>query len=215
VPYANLTNPQTLNLYAMVTDDPESFADLDGHELPAPGGGLGLIHSQEEENYQEIQAAFAADAAQAQQQQQAQAQQTTQAQNQSEPVLIAQNQDPNQSQNSSSSSSSSGGRANTPAQGQPPDTTVTIPKPNGGSTDRTFGPDGRAVKDVDSGHAHDPEPHAHDWDWSKTPPRQPRRDLTPEEKKQVATAAKWMLVYWIISEGSRILFPPRNLVPVP
>jgi RHS repeat-associated protein len=32
VPYANLTNPQTLNLYAMVTDDPESFADLDGHE---------------------------------------------------------------------------------------------------------------------------------------------------------------------------------------
>jgi RHS repeat-associated protein len=31
VPYANLTNPQTLNLYAMVHDDPESFADLDGH----------------------------------------------------------------------------------------------------------------------------------------------------------------------------------------
>ena len=32
VPYANLTNPQTLNLYAMVSDDPESFADLDGHD---------------------------------------------------------------------------------------------------------------------------------------------------------------------------------------
>jgi RHS repeat-associated protein len=31
VPYANLTNPQTLNLYAMVHDDPETFADLDGH----------------------------------------------------------------------------------------------------------------------------------------------------------------------------------------
>jgi len=31
VPYANLTNPQTLNLYSMVEDDPESFADLDGH----------------------------------------------------------------------------------------------------------------------------------------------------------------------------------------
>jgi RHS repeat-associated protein len=31
VPYANLTNPQTLNLYAMVAGDPESFADLDGH----------------------------------------------------------------------------------------------------------------------------------------------------------------------------------------
>jgi len=31
VPYANLTNPQTLNLYAMVRDNPETFADLDGH----------------------------------------------------------------------------------------------------------------------------------------------------------------------------------------
>lgn len=36
VPYANLSNPQTLNLYAMVHDDPESFADLDGHETPGP-----------------------------------------------------------------------------------------------------------------------------------------------------------------------------------
>jgi RHS repeat-associated protein len=33
VPYANLINPQTLNLYAMTSDDPESFADLDGHNL--------------------------------------------------------------------------------------------------------------------------------------------------------------------------------------
>ncbi len=31
VPYANLTNPQTLNLYAIVHDNPETFADLDGH----------------------------------------------------------------------------------------------------------------------------------------------------------------------------------------
>jgi RHS repeat-associated protein len=31
VPYANLTNPQTLNLYAIVQDNPETFADLDGH----------------------------------------------------------------------------------------------------------------------------------------------------------------------------------------
>ncbi|MGA8762461.1 MAG: RHS repeat-associated core domain-containing protein, partial [Candidatus Sulfotelmatobacter sp.] len=33
VPYANLNNPQTLNLYGMVHDDPESFADLNGHYL--------------------------------------------------------------------------------------------------------------------------------------------------------------------------------------
>jgi len=36
VPYANLTNPQTLNLYAIVRDNPESYADLGGH-LPDPG----------------------------------------------------------------------------------------------------------------------------------------------------------------------------------
>ncbi|MGH9736306.1 MAG: hypothetical protein ACRD8A_17175 [Candidatus Acidiferrales bacterium] len=39
VPYANLTNPQTLNLYAIVSDNPETFADLTGHApaLPPPG----------------------------------------------------------------------------------------------------------------------------------------------------------------------------------
>jgi hypothetical protein len=41
VPYANLTNPQTLNLYAMVADDPESFADLDGHVENASQGTSG------------------------------------------------------------------------------------------------------------------------------------------------------------------------------
>jgi hypothetical protein len=41
VPYANLTNPQTLNLYAMVSDNPETFADLDGHTCTfGPGGSL-------------------------------------------------------------------------------------------------------------------------------------------------------------------------------
>jgi RHS repeat-associated protein len=34
IPYANLSNPQSMNLYTMVGDDPESFADLDGHEVP-------------------------------------------------------------------------------------------------------------------------------------------------------------------------------------
>ncbi len=38
VPYANFTNPQTLNLYVFVTDNPETFADLDGH-IGAGGSG--------------------------------------------------------------------------------------------------------------------------------------------------------------------------------
>jgi RHS repeat-associated protein len=36
VPYANLSNPQTLNLYAIVRDNPESFADLYGHDANCP-----------------------------------------------------------------------------------------------------------------------------------------------------------------------------------
>jgi RHS repeat-associated protein len=35
VPYAKLTNPQTLNLYAIVRDNPETYADLDGHDSPS------------------------------------------------------------------------------------------------------------------------------------------------------------------------------------
>jgi RHS repeat-associated protein len=33
VPYADLTNPQSLNLYALVRNNPETFSDLDGHYL--------------------------------------------------------------------------------------------------------------------------------------------------------------------------------------
>jgi RHS repeat-associated protein len=40
VPYANLINPQTLNLYSIVGDDPESFADLDGHCDPLVCGAI-------------------------------------------------------------------------------------------------------------------------------------------------------------------------------
>ncbi|HJT69214.1 MAG TPA: RHS repeat-associated core domain-containing protein, partial [Terriglobales bacterium] len=39
VPYANLINPQTLNLYQFVEDDPESYADLDGHQEKENGQG--------------------------------------------------------------------------------------------------------------------------------------------------------------------------------
>jgi RHS repeat-associated protein len=37
VPYAHLSNPQTLNLYAIVSDNVESFADLDGHDYRVQG----------------------------------------------------------------------------------------------------------------------------------------------------------------------------------
>lgn len=47
---------------------------------------------------------------------------------------------------------------------------------------RTYGPDGRAVTDVDSGHDHGAgDPHVHDWDWDKKRPRQPGRAPKPGE----------------------------------
>ena len=45
VPYADLTNPQRLNLYALVHDNPSTFADLDGHMAPGQlgfSGGMGI-----------------------------------------------------------------------------------------------------------------------------------------------------------------------------
>lgn len=50
VPYANLTNPQTLNLYAILHDNPETYADLDGHDVlldctDCPQEGKGVYQS--------------------------------------------------------------------------------------------------------------------------------------------------------------------------
>ena len=40
IPYADLSNPQTLNLYAMAHDNPETFADLEGHDNGTPESGF-------------------------------------------------------------------------------------------------------------------------------------------------------------------------------
>lgn len=101
----------------------------------------------------------------------------------------------------------------TPARGEP-NTTDRLHGPGGNTTDRTYGPDGRAIKDIDRGHDHGVgDPHAHDWDWTQDRPRRPGRPLTPDEAAKVATYSA--LLYWIISEGSRVVFPPRNLLPIP
>src|SRR5208282_2363242 len=60
VPYANLTNPQTLNLYALVADDPESFADLDGHDLDPNCGPTNCKEDPGNKNANETQANAAA-----------------------------------------------------------------------------------------------------------------------------------------------------------
>lgn len=42
VPYADLTNPQTLNLYQFVRNNPETFVDLDGHDPAARNSSKGI-----------------------------------------------------------------------------------------------------------------------------------------------------------------------------
>src|SRR6185437_9475163 len=46
VPYADPSNPQTLNLYAMVRDNPETFSDLDGHRCNPDDGGSNCTSEQ-------------------------------------------------------------------------------------------------------------------------------------------------------------------------
>jgi RHS repeat-associated protein len=101
VPYANLTNPQTLNLYAMVSDNPESFADLDGHCVPL---GLGSCGQAPEMPHQHANDPFDGNGAQeseegleeesiiyqyAQEEQKEKAQNTSQTQTQTQPKQLS------------------------------------------------------------------------------------------------------------------------------
>ena len=53
-----------------------------------------------------------------------------------------------------------------------------FPDGSGGKTVRYFGPDGKAIRDVDFGHNHGAgDPHEHPWNWSQKSPRQPGRPI--------------------------------------
>jgi RHS repeat-associated protein len=184
VPYAKLGDPQTLNLYAYVGNNPLVGIDPYGHFAGAHEyyNEMNGMLDQAEQINKDVQKSN-----------QAQQQNTTQA---PDNTLLAQNNTPPPP-----------GR--TPAQGATPDSTTVIPDGKGGSTTRTYGPDGRATTDVDKGHDHGAgDPHAHDWDWGKKPPRQPARPLTPEEQanvKRVAAGAAAIGTGYIIYRVIRFL----------
>ena len=94
--------------------------------------------------------------------------------------------------------------------------------------ERFYGPDGQATKDrddTDHGHPkqHPDVPHEHEWGpegrGGAVPVPKPSENSNIISGNDVGEAAGWVLagtiLYWAISEGSRILFPPRNLIPVP
>lgn len=94
IPYANLTNPQTLNLYAMVRDNPETFVDLDGHFL----SGSMIPVSEDDKSGTNCGADGACVLAQMQAQQAAQAQAQQAAQNQNQDQTQQNQQPTNQNQ---------------------------------------------------------------------------------------------------------------------
>lgn len=178
VPYANLTNPQTLNLYGMVSDNPESFADLDGHcpvnQVMGPmGSGCQKAPTNGEHDPKEDACAKGGTGSPCPNNTNAGATVPT---DQSKANQQA------QQQNASNATMQRTGGNRTPSSGDP-NTTERLPGASPGNyTERTYGPNGRAAKDIDHGHDHGAgDPHAHDWDWSKNPARQPGRALTPEE----------------------------------
>ena len=176
VPYAKFGDPQTLNLYTYVENSPLNRIDADGHAGEHPPGACSA------EDYCTGPADPAADGNSDEFKREAQ---NTSSGGfwQKLGNAISGNGWKTDAQLKQDQSSNSGPPTRTPAKGAP-NTTVTLPA-KGGSTDRTYGPDGRATTDIDRGHDHTGvgDPHAHDWDWSKPSPdqRQDPRPLTPEE----------------------------------
>ncbi|MEA4828104.1 MAG: hypothetical protein VB130_16015, partial [Clostridium sp.] len=88
--------------------------------------------------------------------------------------------------------------------------------------ERVYGPDEKPLLDTDWNHGGVGHvfPHTHEWKdgerqdgvpFHGAPP--PPRSVSNTQISRWATAG--ITLYWVVSEGSRIVFPPRNLVPIP
>ena len=123
----NLANPQTWNMYAYVTDNPTTLNDP---------SGLAAC------SYTNLRACFLvlnnphASASE---------------ENSSHQSAYPANSEHKQTHTQHFASGS--GRVNTPSKGRP-DTTQRVPGTKGNYSERTYGPDGRAVRDIDHGHDH-------------------------------------------------------------
>ena len=88
--------------------------------------------------------------------------------------------------------------------------------------ERVYGPDGNPIKDTDYNHGGDNHefPHEHEWENGKRGSAKPvEKQKSSNTAETIQEVSKWAMIgtalYWIVSEGSRIVFPPRNLIPVP
>jgi RHS repeat-associated protein len=202
VPYANLTNPQTLNLYAIVSDNPESFADLDGHD---PIGSDPAFKECEAANCPQTEVAGGDQNA--------------------VNTAAQQNQNPDQPQGETQPNQTD--QPQQPDPPKPPSWDPTKPLPG---DPKDLGPDWKP--DPSHKAPNDKRyvnPKGDKLDWHKGIPGEKKwmgKDhwhwnehdwhFKPGDRvESVATAiAVGVIVYWVVSESSR-LFPLRNLVPVP
>jgi hypothetical protein len=208
VPYANLANPQTLNLYAMVGDNPETFADLDGH-CGQPGST----------NQCHVEGGVSPADTAGQQQQQPQNEQPAQNNDPTAPPApptpdpAGVRTDPalNPSNSNSNSSTTS----------SPADQTQAPMESRGRQGGQGKGERGDTAKPDKPVKGVKPDPKrpgewlqwdGHKGNWVPKPPGWKPDNVT----KQVGIwATVGIVTYWVVSEGSRVLFPPRNLIPVP
>ena len=179
-------NPKPLRLGQR---QPRNFADLDGHQNASPDDPK--------------QGACADSSTTAcGQQKQKQAAQSSAAQGQAKEQSNAP-----QAGTSQSGGQTAGGNR-TPSSGEP-NTTDRVPGPRPGSYgERTYGPDGRAVVDLDHGHDHkgSGDPHAHDW---VDGTRQAPRNLTPEESTRADTHR---MSAWVSDHKGAILATTATII---
>ena len=107
-----------------------------------------------------------------------------------------------------------------------PGSTKTLYGPDGKiKQQRKYGPDGTPEEDIDYDHGGTGHtfPHRHRWKDGKRGPAEPmpQEEIAPSKSpievisEMTGLTGLALILYLIISEGSRIVFPVRNLVPVP
>ena len=111
--------------------------------------------------------------------------------------------------------------AGTPTKGKPNSIYKTYDEDGKLKQDRYFDETGRAKKDIDYDHGGVGHkfPHIHDWEWNgnkpdRQDPREPKEGEVESAEKIATRVALGTILYYLISEGSRIVFPIRNLIPV-
>lgn len=83
--------------------------------------------------------------------------------------------------------------------------------------ERAYGPAGDVLDDLDWGHGGTHVfPHRHGWvNGKRDKIGVPFQGPPPPPMSASGWVIAGTILYWTISEGSRVVFPPRSLIPIP